>query len=329
MSAATCFLPPTLSSGCPESAVKGAPNGLRSARHEDYGFGSTPRQGRGRLVRAVSALSISLTAAIQACRRPCAFAPGLIGLCTLCSLLAVLAACADSPTNSVAEFRAAAVANFETAQSRFRSEPTNTEAAWQFARSCFDLADVATNDVERASVAQEGIRISEAALASASNSAALHYYLGMNLAQLARTKGLGALKILHQMQQQFGLVLELDERFDFAGANRNLGLIYRDAPSIISIGDRQQSQRHLERAVELASKYPENRLNLIEAYLKWGDRGAARRQLEELDKLWPSAHQEFVGAPWASSWADWQERLENARKKLEASHKVLESPRGR
>src|SRR5204863_9133981 len=99
-----------------------------------------------------------------------------------------------------------------------------------------------------------------------------HYYLGMNLAQLAQTKMLGALKIVTQMEREFSIVRDLDEEFDQAGADRNLGLLYRDAPAIGSIGSRGKARQHLEHAVKLAPPSPENRLNLIETYLKWGER---------------------------------------------------------
>ena len=139
----------------------------------------------------------------------------------------------------------------------------------------------------------------------------------MNLAQLAQTKSLGALKLVGQMEREFTLAGKLDKQFDFAGADRNLGLLYRDAPAIGSIGSRSKARQHLERAVELAPKYPENRLNLAEAYLKWGDRDGARSQLKAVEELWPGARTNLVGAAWASSWADWQARLDKLKGKLQ------------
>jgi hypothetical protein len=62
-------------------------------------------------------------------------------------------------------------------------------AAWQFGRACFDLAEFATNNTERASLAEQGIAACRQAMARESNSAPAHYYLGMNLGQLAETKG--------------------------------------------------------------------------------------------------------------------------------------------
>ena len=98
----------------------------------------------------------------------------------------------------------------------------------------------------------------------------------MNLGQLARTKGLGALKLVNQMEHEFTRARDLDEQLDWAGPDRNLGLLYRDAPAIGSIGSRTKAREHLKRAVELAPQYPENRLNLIEAYLQLGRTATTR-----------------------------------------------------
>jgi hypothetical protein len=71
------------------------------------------------------------------------------------------------------------------------------------------------------------------------------------------------------MEREFSLARKLDEHFADAGPDHNLGLLYRDAPALGSIGSRAKARQHLQRAVELAPQYPEKRLNLIEAYLKW------------------------------------------------------------
>jgi len=228
-------------------------------------------------------------------------------------------------TNLVAQVKK----NFRRAHARYQNEPRDTEAAWQFARACFDLADVATESAERAEVAEQGIAACRQAIARDPNSAPLHYYLGMNLGQLAQTKGLGALKLVTEMEGEFSLARELDEQLDYAGPDRNLGLLYRDAPALGSIGSRVKARQHLQRATELAPQYPENRLNLIEAYLKWGDRQGARRELKALEELWPSARAIHAGNPWAASWLDWEKRLSRAKKKIEEPSKAIEAPRQR
>ncbi len=239
-----------------------------------------------------------------------------------------LCLCAQAePPVAETNFVAYARRNYQQAETRYRNGPNDAEAAWQFARACFDLADLATNRTGRAAIAEQGISACRQAISHAPNLAPAHYYLGMNLAQLAQTKGLGALKLVSQMEREFSLARKLDEQFDRAGSDRNLGLLYRDAPAWGSIGSRAKARQHLQRAVELAPQYPENRLNLIESYLKWGDRHGARSELQALEEVWPSARTNLVGAAWAASWVDWQPRLRQVRKKVEESPKALAAPR--
>ena len=227
------------------------------------------------------------------------------------------------------EFRTYARAQFWQAQEKLRQDRTDLESAWRFGRACFDVAECATGRVERAEIAQQGIAACRQALAHALNSAALHYYLGMNLGQLARTKGLGALKLVAEMRLEFGAARAADEQFDYAGPDRNLGLLYRDAPALTSIGNRSQARTHLQRAVTLVPDYPENCLCLIEAYLKWGEHDEAQREYKALESIWSAARERLTGAAWAASWADWDQRRRKWRKKVEDPIKLLEAPRSK
>lgn len=240
-----------------------------------------------------------------------------------------LGAFAWAASASEPPFAAQAQRTFWEALKRYEAEPRNDEAAWEFGRACFDRADFATNSTERAEIANLGIAACEQLLARESKSAPAHYYLALNLGQLAQTKGLGALKIVDRMEKEFLIVLDLDHRFDFAGADRGLGLLYRDAPAIASIGSRSKAKHHLQCAKELAPAYPENGLNLIESYLRWSDRNGARRELKSLEELWDSARRTLIGEKWAASWMDWEKRLKQVKKKVEEAPKVLEAPRNK
>lgn len=251
------------------------------------------------------------------------------GVC-LCLTFIILArpALASDPA-SPDEFRVYAQAQYRQAQDKFSKDRSSLQLAWQFGRACFDLADSARDRTERADIAQQGIAACRLALTRDSNSAPAHYYLGMNLGQLARTKGLSALKIVNEMQQEFSLARLLDETFDYAGPDRNLGLLYRDTPAVLSIGNRSQGRQHLQRAVALASSYPENRLNLIEAFIKWGEVAEARTEFTALEAIWPAARDRFKGPAWAASWADWEQRRHKWRKKVEGAARTLEAPRNK
>jgi tetratricopeptide (TPR) repeat protein len=233
---------------------------------------------------------------------------------------------ADAPAAET-DLAAYARRNFQEAKARYREKPGEGTVAWQFGRACFDLAEFATNNTQRASLAEQGIASCRLSIASQSNSAPAHYYLAMNLGQLARTKMLGALRLVDQMEREFGRARSLDEHIHWAGPDRNLGQLYRDAPVVGSVGSRTRAREHLKRAVELAPQYPENWLALIEAYLNWGEHTGAYRELQTLEDIWPAARTNFVGAAWAASWADWEPRLKKLKKKIEEPIKPLGTPR--
>jgi tetratricopeptide (TPR) repeat protein len=217
---------------------------------------------------------------------------------------------------------------YEAAKSAYHAQPAEPEAIWHFARACFDRAEFASNNTQRAALAEEGIAASRALIAQNSNAVAGPYYLGMNLGQLARTKTLGALPVVDDMEVEFKAARVLDEHFDFAGPDRNLGLLYFEAPVLASIGSRSKARQHLKRALELAPEYPENRLNWIEACLKYGETATARKELAALDAAWEQARQQFAGDAWTAAWADWTARREKCHQRLEAEAHTTTSPRG-
>lgn len=221
-----------------------------------------------------------------------------------------------SPTNSGETAAARIGREYREASERFAAHTNDAEAAWQFGRACFDLSDVSTNNAERAEIADRGIAACRASVALQPGAAPAHYYLGMDLGELADTKrNLAALRMVKEMEREFLATAALDETFDFAGADRNLGLLYMRAPVIASIGSRSKARQHFRRAVELAPLYPENRLNLVEALLKWGDLDAARREANYLEELWPEARQRFSGPRWADSWLDWEKRIQAVKRR--------------
>jgi tetratricopeptide (TPR) repeat protein len=223
---------------------------------------------------------------------------------------------ADDARNKI--FAARAEADFQNALIHFQSDTNNVTNAWQFARTCFDLSDFTTNDTQRAAVAGQGIAASRQAIARQPKSAAGHYYLALNLGELARTELLGALKLVKEMEHEFKTAAELDAAFDYAGPERNLGQLYRDAPGWpTSIGSKRKARSLLEQAAKLAPDYPENRLVLVESRLLWKEFDDARRDLKLLDTLWPKAQTNFTGVTWESSWADWAARRNAAHKQLD------------
>jgi len=238
--------------------------------------------------------------------------------CTAVVLLPWTNASVAADTNTTQQVRLLAHAQeaLVAAQGRYEIEPTNNLAAWQFARAAFNRGEFATNDTERAAIAVQGIGACRKAIERDAKCAPAFYYLGLNLGQLARTKLLGALPLVSEMEGSFKTARQLDERFDYAGPDRFLGQLYYQAPGWpASVGSQSKARKHLTRAAELAPDYPENRLNLAEAALKWRDKKLAQRELAALEELWPSARTNFTGADWEAFWADWQPRYDKLREK--------------
>jgi tetratricopeptide (TPR) repeat protein len=217
----------------------------------------------------------------------------------------------EPPPSATTNFAAQARQVYLEARTLHENAPTNVAAAWHFARACFDWAEFATNDTQRAGLAHEGIEASRSLVASEPKLAVAHYYLALNLGQLARTESLGALKLVDEMEKQFKTAAELEPKLDHAGPDRCLGLLYRDAPGWpASLGSRSKARRHLQRAVELCPDFPENQLNLIESQLRWGERKLVKRELPRVAKLLTRARTTLTGDAWAASWADWDKRWE-------------------
>jgi len=222
-----------------------------------------------------------------------------------------------NPPSSTAELAHLAEQAYRAAQERLAGFPENSTAAWQFARASFDWAEFSTNSQQRAAIAGEGIAAGRRAVKREPHSAAAHYYLALNLGQLARTRSLGALPLVDEMESRFLTAWNLDPAFDHAGADRCLGLLYRDAPGWpASVGSRSKARKHLLRAISLSPDYPENRLNQIESLLQWGDEAAARREIPAFVELLPKARDELSGETWTSSWADWDARWQVIRTRL-------------
>jgi hypothetical protein len=221
---------------------------------------------------------------------------------------------ADTNTTQRSRLLGHAQAVFVAAQKFYEAEPTNSVAAWQFARAAFNRGEFSTNDTERAALAMQGISACRKTLERDPKCAPASYYLGLNLGQLARTKLLGALPLVSEMEGGFKKARQLDEHFDYAGPDRFLGQLYFQAPGWpASVGSQSKARKHLTRAAELAPDYPENRLNLAEAALKWRDKKLVQRELEALASIWPSAKTNFADADWNAFWADWQPRYDKLR----------------
>lgn len=206
---------------------------------------------------------------------------------------------------------------YETSKQALSNAPSNAQCVLRFAKACFEFAEFATNSHQRAELAEQGIKVTRELVNSDPSNGEAHYWLAMNLAQLSRTKGWSALKIVGEMEKEYLKAIELSPKVDYAGPHRLLGLLYRDAPGWpISIGNRQKARHHLQQAVKLEPNFPDNQLFLIETYIKWGEKSEAIKQYQAAKPIIEEAKKIFTGEYWAASWADWDSRFKKISGKL-------------
>lgn len=195
------------------------------------------------------------------------------------------------------------------AKTNYLHNAANTTSAWKFAEACFEWAEFASNSTLRASLAQEGIVAAKFVTEAAPQEAAGFFFIAMNKGQLARTKSLGALSLVKEMEQALHRASKLDAQFDHAAADRSLGMLYMDAPGWpTSIGSKSKARKHLERAVELVPDYPTNYLTLMEALLRWEDTEGLHNAMAKYRRLLPAAKEKYSGPKWQQSWKDWELR---------------------
>jgi hypothetical protein len=229
---------------------------------------------------------------------------------------------ADRPAR---RFAPRAEQRFEEARARFRADTNDTTRAWQLGQASFDWADFARDNRQRAAIATEGIAACRLALSRDAKLAAAHYYLGMNLGRLAQARKLEALGIVKEMERRFQTARQLQAALDYAGPDRNLGLLYWRAPGWpASIGSHPQARDHLERAARLGADYPDNRLNFMEALLQWKETERLGQEVEAYTELLPRARLAFAGVAWEPSWHEWDQRWQTLRTAVDRKQKRAE-----
>lgn len=174
------------------------------------------------------------------------------------------------------------------------------ELHWKLARVFFLLARRLENNTQRVEAASKGVRHARAAVSADEGKVEGHYYLALNLAQIAEAES--RLSLVKPMVAVAERAAAIDPSYDLAGPLVFLGKVYLTAPAWpVSIGSVEKAIPLLERALELAPR-PLTRLFLGQAYYEGDREDEARRQLEQAlgddgpDRLEPRWRAEAVKA---------------------------------
>lgn len=210
--------------------------------------------------------------------------------------------------------RASAERAYREWRARWKASPLDLEVGWALGRACFDWAEFASGDRDRAALAEEGIDACRRILEHQTNHWVGAYYLGLNLGQLARTKSFGALRLVSEMEGRFKQVLEAEPGLDHGGPSRYLAQLYQQAPGWpTSVGNRHKARVQFQKAVDLAPFYPENALLQMEAFREWGDRAALIKAAKLYEGRLAECRARFSPEVWVEEWKEWSQRWDRLR----------------
>jgi tetratricopeptide (TPR) repeat protein len=176
------------------------------------------------------------------------------------------------------------------------------DAQCEAAQALAFVSENATGADVRRDAAKNGIVLSRYARELKPDGVEGHYWYAINVGLLADVDRSYGLTAVGEMETALKRAIEINERYDYAGPLRVLGILHLRTPAPpVSIGSPRKGLKLLQRAVELFPDYPENYLYLAEALRDNGRVGEAREALRKvLDaKQWPDW--QFESSQWKAS----------------------------
>ena len=176
------------------------------------------------------------------------------------------------------------------------------DAQWQAAQALAFLAENETRSEFRKEAAKRGIVLSRHGRDLKPDRVECIYWYAINVGLLADVDRSYGLDAVGEMEAALKRAGEIDERYDFAGPLRVLGILYLRTPAPpVSIGSPRKGLRLLQRATGMFPDYPENYLYLAEAYRDTDRVADVRVTLAKvLDApAWPD--RQFESAQWKAA----------------------------
>jgi tetratricopeptide (TPR) repeat protein len=173
------------------------------------------------------------------------------------------------------------------------------DAQWQGAEALEFLAENDARPAFRREAAQHGIVLARRARELKPDGVEGYYWYALNVGWLADVDRSYGLDAVSEMATALKRAIEIDERYDFGGPPRVLGILLLRTPlPPASIGSPRKGLHLLQHAVELFPDYPENYLYLAEALRDNGRAGEAREALRNVleGKPWPD--RQFENDQW-------------------------------
>jgi len=186
----------------------------------------------------------------------------------------------------------------------------NYDAQWQAAQALAFLAENEIRPESRKQAAKRGIVLSRHGRELQPDRVECHYWYAINVGLLADVDRAYGLDAVGEMDAALNRAGEIDERYDYAGPLRVLGILYLRTPAPpVSVGSPRKGLRLLQRATELFPDYPENYLYLAEADQDTDRVDDARAALAKVLDAPPWPDRQFESSQWKRDAAKLLESL--------------------
>ncbi|HEX8748015.1 MAG TPA: TRAP transporter TatT component family protein [Pyrinomonadaceae bacterium] len=155
-------------------------------------------------------------------------------------------------------------------------------ALWRLGRARFFLGQEARDQQEARSHHLAGVDAGRRAASSSPGLVEGHFWLGVNLALLARLeKPAGAFRAALGARRELGRAVRIDPAYHAAGPLRVLARLESKLPRILG-GGKNRARAHFEEAVRLAPSNTVTRIYFAELLLECLDTERARAELKAL-----------------------------------------------
>lgn len=160
--------------------------------------------------------------------------------------------------------------------------PNNYEVFWRAARSYNEYAVLTPDPLQ---IYERAITYAQRSLELEAYNPDAHFWIAVLYGQIGQTKGiLNSLLLVEKIKDELEKCLSLDPRFDYA--YHVLATLYLRAPGWpISIGDQDKALEYQLQAVKLNPNYLPYQWALYQIYDQLGDKHAAQKTLQLIDKI--------------------------------------------
>lgn len=195
--------------------------------------------------------------------------------------------------------------SIDMAQAALKAGADEFEARWRMARGAFWVAERTTDKKKKEEVGGMGWEQGQKCALLKPGRVECYFWGVVSLGQYA--KGIGVLKAIGKgvrgkFEKFANKALQLDPNYELAGADRALGVYWRDLPKIVR--DLDKAEKHIKASIARFDLKIRSHLYLAEIYLLQDKRDLARAELERCSQMDPNAEDYADGVVFRKQCAD-------------------------